>query len=177
MFRCGDDFVELKRFSLLNRPEQRVVPNDITSLLLQLWVELFVCENTNLDFLTRATRQDASASDVLITLGRVHIQLKNEFHTLWELALLRHLTQLREYILHCKLRSLNLQHLRHGLFSAALGVLLVRHFLGLEGLQNFLTVEALLSKNLVLTVLANTSVYAGVPRNLTHLQLHQVLVQ
>ena len=52
-------------------------------------MELGACEHADLDFLSSTCWQYAGATDVLITLRRVNIELNLNFETLDELALLR----------------------------------------------------------------------------------------
>ena len=52
-------------------------------------MELGAREHAYLDFLSSTCRQDASATDVLITLSRVNIELNLDFKTLDKVTLLR----------------------------------------------------------------------------------------
>jgi hypothetical protein len=50
-------------------------------------MEFSIRKHGNLDLFTCAGWQHTSASDVLVALGRVHIQLNNQFERLGELTL------------------------------------------------------------------------------------------
>ena len=51
-------------------------------------MELGACEHADLDFLSSTCWQYAGATDVLITLSRVNIELNLDFETLDEVTLL-----------------------------------------------------------------------------------------
>ena len=64
------------------------VAYEVGTLSFAFIMELGACEHADLDFLSSTCRQYASATDVLITLRRVNIELNLNFETLDEIALL-----------------------------------------------------------------------------------------
>ena len=91
----GNDFVK-RNVSFSYLLQDRVVTNKVSALCLQFIMELFPSKNADSGLFSSARRQDAGASDVLITLCRVNIQLNNNFEALFELPLHRDFFGLRE---------------------------------------------------------------------------------
>lgn len=83
-----NDLVERDR-SLGDLLQDGVVADEVSTLSLALLMELFASEDADLDLFACAGGEDAGATNVLVTLGRVHIQLDNDFEALVELALFR----------------------------------------------------------------------------------------
>jgi len=145
-------------------------------------MELLVRKHAHLDLLARSARQNAGASDVLVALGRVHIQLKNQLEGLRELALLRNALQVWEHIMHAELFGLEVEHRLHlGLSGAPLLVPLLLHLdrgalLHLERLQNILLIKRLVPLDFLLAKFAHPSVNPCVSGNFPHLEVeHRTL--
>lgn len=67
--------------------EQGVIANYVRSLRLNILVELLAGKHAHLDFLTSASGQDAGATDVLVTLGRINVQLDDKLDAFHKFAL------------------------------------------------------------------------------------------
>ena len=64
------------------------VAYEVGTLSFAFIMELGACEHADLDFLSSTCRQYAGATDVLVTLCRVNIELNLDFNTLDKVALL-----------------------------------------------------------------------------------------
>lgn len=139
-----DDLIKIERLAITNLPQKLVVSNHVASLGLQLFMEFFVGKNANLNFLTGATWQNASASNILVALRGVHVQLEDELKRLIELALLGDLLEVGEHVSNIKLLAGLVNHLRHSSFSPSLSLTFLHRSirsLAVEGLQNYSSVS------------------------------------
>jgi len=99
MFRRRDNLIKVEGCTFRDVPQQLLVTNDIAALFLEHFVEFLICKHTNLHFFTCSARQNTSASHILVTLSRVHIERQNQLHRLGELALFRDMLKMRENLI------------------------------------------------------------------------------
>ena len=95
MLRCCDYLVK-GDVTLTNILQDLFVADNVGSLSLAILMEFGACEHADPYFLACTCRQHAGATDVLITLCRVNIELNLNFKTLDKLALLRNFAHFRE---------------------------------------------------------------------------------
>ena len=86
LLRRRDDLIKVDH-TFADVLEHGIVTDHVSPLLLDLLMELFAGEDTDSDFLASTSWQDASTADVLVTLGRIDVQLDDHFDTFDELAL------------------------------------------------------------------------------------------
>ena len=93
--RCCNDLVKRDR-ALCNLLEHLIVAKSVRTLSLDLFFELICCEDAHFDFLPGASWEDAGATDVLVTLGWVNVQLDNQLKRFFKLTFARNLFDLLE---------------------------------------------------------------------------------
>ena len=76
-------------------------------------MKLWICKDSNFDFLACASWQYASASNILITLSRINVELDDELQRFLKLALFGSRFDLLENFLHSELFIHVLDHLSH----------------------------------------------------------------
>ena len=100
-------------------------------------MEFLVGEHAHFHLFANASREDASATNVLVTEGRVHIQFENDLEGFVEAATLGDLTILGEHLRNGEFARGHIQHGLHGRFGTSFlggeGTLL----LGVEGVEDF----------------------------------------
>ena len=82
---CGNDLIEVDD-ALAHIFQHVLVAENVGTLRFQLFMELFACEDADSDFFSCSGGENASATNILVTLGRVNVQLDDHFEALFEFA-------------------------------------------------------------------------------------------
>ena len=88
LLRSRDDLIE-GNITIADFLQNGIVANKVSTCGFTLLMKLIASKHTNFDSLASASREQASATDVLITLCWVDVQLDNDFEGLCEFSLLR----------------------------------------------------------------------------------------